>query len=169
MKRWRAILNFWICGVCATNTAWAVEPATASIDSQARQAPSLATSSVKPADQDSPIVIYRRGIRLSSEGRVEEAAAHFFAAAQKGVHLAEVDLAYLHSEAESALRDDPAAFAWFLLAIQHEPNPKLARILSRDKELVRQRMSSPEQAEAMRLSKTLLNNLGAVPAFVEAK
>lgn len=118
---------------------------------------------------ESPPTHYRRGAALRKAGKDEEAAGYFLAAAQRGYHLAEVELAYLHAEEGSILRDDPAAYAWFTLAIKHEPQPTQARILSKDREVVRHRMRSAEKNEARRLSDVLLSNLGAVPTYTEAK
>lgn len=173
MSRLRSIICVCAWMMFLADNALAAEPSLQATGSatlgKSKQEKSPSTSPVTSTESDSPSAVYQRGISFRNEGKYEEAAAHYFAAAQKGSHLAEVELAYLHSELGSPMWDDPAAFAWFTLAIKHEPKPELAKILARDREVVRLRMSSAEQTEARRLSGTLLNNLGAVPAFVEAK
>jgi TPR repeat protein len=104
-------------------------------------------------------VIYRR------EGNIKDAVGYFFAAAQHGFHLAEVDLAYAYSEQGSPIQNDAAAFAWFSLALAHEDKSGGEEILHTELKKVTSRMSDMEKAKAEQLKNRLLILFGSVPRF----
>lgn len=130
----------------------------------AREAAPAATSAAAgdSASAESPSALYKTGVELRGKGEYEDAAAYFYAAARKGYHVAEVELAFLHTEEGSPVRDDPVGYAWFALALKHETNESLKATLKSNLLKVRARMSDTEKTRAKRLRIALDKNLGDI-------